>query len=700
MKNYFQQLVRKLMAVVVGFKDEELMKWFTGQVKTFSAFKNEKNTFISEIQKMRRAMLGNETAKASRDVSYSAKQIMSLWAKGKYHEAYMALFKPNMTRIEYDPVKGQILVVAYISPALKDVSQKIRYYYETLPRRLMMRANENSRAVEKWYYFMDYSLQRYGNYDALLSLLPPYKKSAWIFQNLHYVSFDGTAGYLEGNCELTVVKDKQSDSFSLNFRPSQSGSSLIINVGLKIYRVYVNGKFEAPKSSILPYSDQYITVRREGQLVRVILADGLQVELHTASQIWRFLAPGELHGRLDGLLGSNNYHPHDDYGLKSGALAKENAERISSWASGICSSRTSRADFPKNLVFDTHTMSGSSPVCNALFLNPASHLSRCRYAVNPAPYYHLCLYAAVGQNPYDQMTSHVCDVEKAYVAACIAESVNVRVRKSCVKCGDDLIEGDRSEFKNYTPTKDRYIFIVEDSSCLSSRASLFVKLVDGLSSGNDGRAVFSLLQYGGDSFQTIPIAMGSLEGNAVEFKQALGRLLSPSNDNQQVFASSSRQALSIIDEAVNMASPAGYRDQVLLFSCSSCSYGVGSSLGMLINKMKTHGISLHYFPVATFNPENVLGMDGKFVYRLMADGDVVQLTREREMRPPRDGCASLALETEGSVWAAEKPTVLLKALTEMNRRIKWFNQPTTLNRHCVCRSDKYGNGELECTKAK
>jgi hypothetical protein len=249
---------------------------------------------------------------------------------------------------------------------------------------------------------------------------------------------------------------------------------------------------------------------------------------------------------------------------------------------------------------------------------------------------------------------------------------------------------------------------VEDASCLAEKEGLITNLANGLSSDSESRALFTLLQYSSDSIQTIPMATGSLEGSVKEFTTALNKLISSKSNSEQpedaeLDGPQSKSTLSVIDEAINLETDSGYRDQILLFSCSSCSYGAGSSLGLSISNLKKHGIAFHYFADANFSSlsvKDVVGMDSSNIYRLLPTGGSVKQTRDKEMQPPKDACGPLALAADGSAWAADKPTVLLKALTDINRRVKWFQKDVPLNQNCICRSDKFGNGETECTKAK
>jgi hypothetical protein len=686
LKQYATLLTKRLSVMLISFNDPQLKDWYLDQVNKYRAFEKETRNFVEELTKLRAAMYGNTTGQLYPNVTYSAQYIVSLITRGKFYQAYEALFKPNQTRIELNIEKGEFHAVAYVSPHFKNVAQRLRSSYSYLPRQLFRAANENNRMVARLYHRLDYLSQRYSNYDDMLKYLPPYSKSAWIMQNLQYVSFDGVAGYLEKQCEVTLIKDTRGNRFTITFLPSTpTTATMKITVAGKTFQLNLNGMFTGPMGSAeaLPYRDPIIFARREGQLIRLFLVGGLEVELHTASHMWHIMAPSKLYGHLNGLLGSNNFHRHDDYQLASGIISKvNNALRLKSWAVGTCTAQTSEPEFPKTLTYNT----SSDTVCKHLFDSSASHLSRCQFAVDPTPYSQLCRYPA-DKNSLGYR--HVCNVERSYVAACLGGSVSARVRKECVLCGDDSKEGDRVNTIKLNPENDRFIFVIEDANCLLNKKEFVTKLADALSSEN-AKASFVLTQFSDNSFHTITMADGALNGTVAAFKAALKRI------STMATGDASAKTMQVLYEAMDMATPPGYRDQILLFGCSSCSYDDQNSYTKLYNGLMTHGIAFHYFTKSNFTSSKVVGMDEKSVYRLVADGSVVEQTRDSDVRPTRDACGPLALQSRGSIWSIEDSAALQRALTQINRRVKWANPLTGNGQSCTCRSDKFGNGEVEC----
>jgi hypothetical protein len=454
----------------------------------------------------------------------------------------------------------------------------------------------------------------------------------------------------------------------------------------------------------LPYTDEWVSVRREGQLVRVSGTSGLQVELYTASRNWRVLAPGSLHGSVNGLLGSNNYHRNDDYFFANGTTALSNGDRLKSWSTGgSCSVSSTNALFPKDLSYSTLAEEN----CARLFTSPTSHLSRCHFAVDPEPYNQLCKYAM--KNRADVADQHMCSLERAYVTACQAMSVNVRVQPLCVDCAGYRRKGIKDVITEATsPSKDRYIFLVEDAACLSNAKDFMSKLADGLSTNAVDKTTFSLMQFNADSVHTVAMANGDLNGTASAFKDALSRIfisqpsvtpLRSSEEGNANSTASSSTALRVLYEAITMATPPGYRDHVLLFACSSCGADPKYSYARMQSLLQQHGIALHYFTKANFivpgvgDGHGAVGMDQNTLFFVASAGGVETVIRDRSWRPPKDACSPLAMQSDGSIWKMRDATI---ALAYINRRIKWNKTLTSYQQKCVCRPDKYGNGEVEC----
>jgi len=363
---------------------------------------------------------------------------------------------------------------------------------------------------------------------------------------------------------------------------------------------------------------------------------------------------------------------------------------------------------------NTRPGSEAEAACKNFFQSGKSPLRPCFSVVKPETYYSRCVSDLEQDYTRQAAEQKACKVIETYVAECQKAEIELKAPKSCATCqsprGGLMNPGENVTFNApevpSTNSAD-IIFVVEEKECNREVASKLSDLAMNMEKSLKLKGMknnrFAVVAFGGHGIHNKP---------------------HPHTMEDQIFNDARKMNLVQLDfhaegpntdvlDAVNYATKynfrAGVSKTIVLIPCSSCGAQT-ISYDKVHNQLKEQEIVLHLmrehdFRLTSNSPKSnyIFGIDSSSAYtsKDVSDqtlrGDTALL---RQVVVPKDTCVSLAHQTKGSFFSAQKLTTgrysSQKAFLDVIGRRVAMGAAVSQCQDCKCVVDENGNGRSIC----
>ncbi|KFD57009.1 hypothetical protein M513_02266, partial [Trichuris suis] len=320
-------------------------------------------------------------------------------------------------------------------------------------------------------------------------LYPP--AVAVLFGDSHYITFDSNSFDFVGKCSYLLARDFKEGRFSIWIDyEERDGKSQRRALTIE----YINTKVEISFDGKVKVDDQHVHLpwKKESEYGTIDLSivgnsehgitlktgDGIEVDCCFHHRVCLISLPKWYHAKSAGLLGINDYEPHNDQTEPDLSVLKEVGRFAHKWSISMNCPETPEAT-RKDASFTPSVMHTR---CKTLFHSEFSPFRQCFYYVRPEPFYEICLAEgskkrSVPNEKYEERFS--CSVSAAYLMTCQKHGIHLSLPSSCAHCeieGRLVSEEEKIKLESPTSAMD-VIFLVEEDSCLSGHKELLKTFV-------------------------------------------------------------------------------------------------------------------------------------------------------------------------------------------------------------------------------
>uniref|UniRef100_A0A0R3RL85 VWFD domain-containing protein n=1 Tax=Elaeophora elaphi TaxID=1147741 RepID=A0A0R3RL85_9BILA len=325
-------------------------------------------------------------------------------------------------------------------------------------------------------------------------MISPHESIAYIIDGNRFISFDGKVFAFHARCEYLLASDLRTQRFALLAIFSSRGYLDAIKIELRgeeviLYKtgnVQVNGatvsmpwqKIDSIDGAIL------ISVYRKDRWTVFATYEGIRVRCNIQYDICEIILPKRMHGRSNGLLGSNDNEPSNDYDLVDGTPNNQLNALAEHWAiNGAC---------PVNQARDLTNRDDDR--CQGYFQSSDSPLKLCFSRIRPKPFEQICSNGGKQQH---------CTATSAYLQICSNAGIITALPHECVKCEGDLHLDDERRVEKAVVEHD-VVFVVEQRKCMDHHKDQIAKMVQKIS--HEQRSVrFGWVGFGGEGVHHEPL---------------------------------------------------------------------------------------------------------------------------------------------------------------------------------------------------
>ncbi|XP_034669576.1 uncharacterized protein LOC117902369 [Drosophila subobscura] len=509
--------------------------------------------------------------------------------------------------------------------------------------------------------------------------LPPYYSRALLIDSRHYMTFDQRYVGLNldfdalanPQCSYLLAHDFFKRNFTLLLEPSSQSQGLtrklsfiangqLIEIDLATDHISVNGN----PQPILPLKLGAVNIHRELDVLSITSDTQFSLHCNVQFDLCWFEVSGWYFAKTAGLLGTLNNEPYDEFTMSNSVIVNETQTQAftDSWSLQQC-----RQTQPSARPAITKEV---SETCSSFFRTGI--LSTCSAVLDPTPFYEMCLDLGMKSSPI--RTGHpavkgACAAALAYIEACTALKVPMRVPSQCVFCqlanSSYVPEGTFMELTGADiPHSSDVVFIVEAKDCNANlNVSKNIMTVVGsieeqLQAAGLTNNRYAVVAFGGvapfDRARSIIYEHNEFTAKPEQLSDYFGHINTGNGSSSDI--------LMAISTAAKLNFRPGVSKTFILLSCSRCSAkDMRFDYTSILQYLLEEGINLHILADTEFDFErsrklrHFFGMDRDLVYsKRFPEGD--NETR-KQVHIPKSNlgiCTPLALETEGSVFSARK----------------------------------------------
>ncbi|XP_037927466.1 apolipophorins [Teleopsis dalmanni] len=555
--------------------------------------------------------------------------------------------------------------------------------------------------------------------------LPPYYSQALLVDFRHYMTFDKKfVGLSKGQqrstqCSYLLANDFAQNNFTLLLEPSlnathtgEEGMKLILVANGEVIQIDLlndNLIVNDVDKPLLPIKLGEVTIFRDHNILSIYSETEFNLHCNLEFDLCWFELSGWYFGQTAGLLGTMNNEHFDEYLTSKNYIAKSEYEFTSSW-----SMRTCREE---NESIQLNTNENINELCNHFF--KSGILSACVDTVDATPFFDMCL--EMGEKSSSIRPGHpavkgVCTAALAYIEACTAAKVPMRVPDECVFCqlsnGTYVPEGTFVELTNENVTRSSdIVFVIEAKSCNANLTeskhimTLVSTLEEQLQANKIVNNRYAVVAFGGRAPFDKPMSIS--RENRV-FTNDFNELESYFN-HIQIYQGLNNDVLQAVSVATKLDFRPGVSKTIILMTCGDCAaHHMRFDSTSILQYLMEEGVNLHILADTEFEFEKTrklrhfFGLDRELVFtKRFPEGDASTRAQLHIPRSDLGICRPLALETNGSVFSANRLKMNVKYLvkrfcTIFAKRVAKSAVPN-LNQTCECSGYNTGVSYMACS---
>ncbi|KAM3962221.1 LOW QUALITY PROTEIN: apolipoprotein lipid transfer particle [Aphomia sociella] len=572
---------------------------------------------------------------------------------------YEELHRTPKTLFVFDPRGGQVRLEQKL-PVSWHAFNRTPEFREVREYRALRRLLDDWLATNRslWSYY--YQLRPYMDLE---DLVPPFPGMAMMTGQGTLVTFDKRVFTISQAGTFLLTKDYRQNKFTVLMESNkQQRYNLLVLTKSNLIRVNLYNEQVSIGSSILnlPAVVEGYVVDRQTDALTITGDSGLLIQCDMRFRTCKLHVTGWYYATLGGLLGTYNNEQYDELRLPNGTYTTSISELGKSWSLMPISSQT--------LQNHEHT---NETQCEKFFQNKVSPLHPCFSVIDAIPFYEEC---SDGVEP--------CALANAYRELCAQQHVPTRAPDVCLQCttpqGDVIEEGSFHQLQ-HVPNSTDVVFIVEAQYCNRNirkrkNIDLFVEAFDSRLQGSglsDNR--YAVVGFGGGGVYTKPRAVyvnGDVFATATQVPLHFDHLdLEKPQNTRNSSRARGKRAGSDMFAALQFATrlplrPAAPRT-LLLLPCARCDLTAMSyDYSTISHNLMENSVTLHILMDDDFMlskkraAKYLFGIDTTLAYtnkdyeRLVGDAGL-----RKQVKLPKDKlglCTSLALETNGSIFAGAK----------------------------------------------
>ncbi|XP_043065229.1 LOW QUALITY PROTEIN: uncharacterized protein LOC108101203 [Drosophila ficusphila] len=561
--------------------------------------------------------------------------------------------------------------------------------------------------------------------------LPPYYSRALLIDSRHYMTFDQRYVGLNLNfdefgngrpysqCSYLLAHDFFKRNFTLLLEPaskSLAGQGLtrklsfianeqLIEIDLGTDHITINGN----PQPILPLKLGAVNIHRDLDVLSIHSDTEFSLHCNVQFDLCWFEVSGWYFARTAGLLGTLNNEPYDEYTMSNSVISNETQQFTDSWSLKQCKQT--------KLAQKQEISKEVAETCSSFFRGGI--LATCSAVIDPNPFYEMCLDLGMKSPPIRKghpAVKGACAAALAYIEACTALKVPMRVPSQCVFCqltnGSYVPEGTFMELSgSEVPRSSDVVFIVEAKECnanLKESKSIMTvvsSIEEQLQAAKLTNNRYAVVAFGGvapyDKARSVIYEHNEFTSRPEQLVDYFGHINTGNG--------SSNDILMAISAAAKLNFRPGVSKTFILLSCSKCAArDMRFDYTSILQYMLEEGINLHILADTEFDFErnkklrHFFGLDSKLVYsKRFPEGDAETRNTTHISKSNLGICTTLAVETQGSVFSArklqpERKYPIKRFATIFAKRVAQSATPIQ-SQTCECSAHNTGVSYMACS---
>ncbi|XP_013168741.1 PREDICTED: uncharacterized protein LOC106118616 [Papilio xuthus] len=571
---------------------------------------------------------------------------------------YEELHRTPKTNFIFDPRKGEIRL-----------EQKLPMSWHAFNRTPDFSEISEYRAVRDflddwitsnrtiWSYY--YEIRPYMD---LNNVMPPFAGMAMMTGQGTLVTFDKQVLTITETGTFLLAKDYRQNNFTVLMQSNEHGLyDLVVLTNrhliyVDLYKEQVSLGPDTPLS--LPAVVEDFIVHRQTDLLIVEGQSGLEIQCNLLFRTCKLQVSGWHYASLGGLLGTYNNEQYDERQLPDGTLRADVTQLATAW-------RLRPAPSPAGPALRVRPQDNDTQ-CDKFFRNKVSPLHPCFSVIDAQPLYAECVRGV-----------DACALASAYLELCSQQHVPTHIPDHCVQCttsqGDVVEEGSFVQL-DHPPNSTDVVFIIEAQYCnrnlrKAKNIDLFIEAFDSKLQGNgfsDNR--YAVVVYGGSGVYREPRALyvdNQLFADAVDVPRHFDAFHIDKADSVRNESSCRADAFAALRFASALPLRPAVPRALILLPCDRCDAAAMSlDYSTIYHNLMENSVTLHILMNDEFTlskkrvAKYLFGVDSTLAYtnkdyeRLVGDFGL-----RKQVKLPKDKlgvCISLAMETNGTVWAGAK----------------------------------------------